>query len=142
MLDGLAGRVLAILRGTALPCYLDDWTWQQRKAHTVGQASDWDNGAFAHANAQYVSALALATDEDARLHVVFNIGADALRSYLDTDDYKNTYEHPVVEGKRLEPSERRRQVVSSVSASRRTATSAPYPSAVRGCASMASTAWC
>jgi hypothetical protein len=110
MLEGLARRVLSILRGTALPPYLEDWTWQQRIAHTLDQASDWDNGAFAQANAQYVSALALAKGEDARLHIVFNIGADALRSYLDTDDYKNTYEHPVVEGKRLAPSERRKHV--------------------------------
>jgi hypothetical protein len=95
---------------SSIPTYLSDMSWEERKDETIRQTSDWLDGAFAKANAMYVEATAAATDEKARLHVVFNIGADALRSFVLTDDYKNVYEHPLVEGKELRPSEKRKRV--------------------------------
>lgn len=93
-----------------VPDYLDKWSWAQRKEYALDQASDWLSGDFAEANAAYVHEIVLATANNARLHVVFNIGADALRGFVLTDDYKNVYEHPVIEGKELQPSERRKRV--------------------------------
>lgn len=92
------------------PDYLDA-TWEDRKKYVLSHASQWLDG-FVQANAAYVHEMALATSENARLHVVFNIGSDALRSFLETDDYKNVYEHPVVEGRRLYPSEKRIEIDS------------------------------
>jgi len=93
----------------ALPPYLDR-TWAQRKGDRLAQASDWLGGGFAQANAAYVHDTALTTGEHARLHVAFNIGTDALREFVQSDDYKNVYEHPVVEGKELRPSKKRMHV--------------------------------
>lgn len=119
MLNKLVDRVLSMLKArpsnvdaaaNAVPVYLDQWTWAQRKEHALGQASDWLDGGFAQANAAYVHETVLATADNARLHVVFNIGADALRSFMETNDYKNVYEHPVVEERSLGPSKKRVEV--------------------------------
>lgn len=88
--------------------YLDS-SWEDRKKHALGQASQWLDG-FVQANAAYVHEMVLASAENARLHVVFNVGSDALRNFLETDDYKNVYEHPVVEGKPLRPSKKRQEI--------------------------------
>ena len=98
----------------SVPDYLEKWTWAERLAHALGLTSDWFDGRFAQANAAYVQELAGATADIARLHVVFNIGADALREFMVTDDYKNVYEHPVAEGKELSPSKKRRHVDRTV----------------------------
>ena len=108
MIEKCVATLGGILRMSTHPDYLDA-TWEDRKKHVLGHASQWLDG-FAQANAAYVHEMALATSESARLHVVFNIGSDALRSFLETDDYKNVYEHPVVEGKELHPSEKRKYV--------------------------------
>jgi hypothetical protein len=42
--------------------------------------------------------------------MVVNIGADELLSFLETDDYKNIYENPVVGGRRRAPSKERVEV--------------------------------
>ncbi len=99
---------------SAAPAYLEQWTWSQRKAHALDGAPDWIDGGFARANATYVQQTALAIADNARLHVVFNIGADALRNFVLTDDYRNVYEHPVVEGKELRPSSKRIHIDSIV----------------------------
>ena len=98
----------------AVPDYLANWTWKERKDDALSHASDWLGGGFAKANVTYVREIVLATADSARLHVVFNIGADALRGFVLTDDYKNVYEHPVVEGKELRPSKKRLLVDSIV----------------------------
>ena len=120
MLNKVVKRLVAWLRpqpvyvsvpaaAEAPPAYLDR-TWAERKRDRLAQASDWLGGGFAQANAAYVHETVLATGEHARLHVAFNIGADALREFVQSDDYRNVYEHPVVEGKELRPSEKRKRV--------------------------------
>jgi len=52
----------------------------------------------------------LLTDPDAGPRVVINIGAEALLNFLATGCYKNLYEHPVVGGRRREPTPERIQV--------------------------------
>lgn len=93
-----------------IPDYLDSWTWDKRLTRALNETPDWFDGNFAKANSAYVQEIAAATGENARLHVIFNIGADALREFTLTGDYKNVYEHPVVEGKELAPSKKRLSV--------------------------------
>lgn len=93
-----------------IPEYLRDMSWKERKRQMLAKTSDWAGGAFAEANAAYVHETVLATGDDAHMHVVFNIGADALRTFVQSNDYKNVYERPVVEGKRLKPSQTRLDV--------------------------------
>lgn len=93
-----------------LPAYIDSWTWERREEDALSKTSDWLGGLFAEANAAYVHQLAIDTGASARVHAIFNIGADALQDFVLTDDYKNVYERPVVAGKALTPSATRERV--------------------------------
>jgi hypothetical protein len=86
------------------PPYLLHWDWARRRRELLSRMPDWMGGAFARTNADELSRLVTATGAQARLHVVFNIGADALRGYAASGQYFNVYERPVVEGKTLAPS--------------------------------------
>lgn len=93
-----------------VPAYWASWSWAERKAAVIAQTTDWLSGDFTTANVAYVAELVAASGENARLHVVFNVGADALRSFALHGGYKNVYEGPVIEGKHLAPSCTRKKV--------------------------------
>lgn len=107
---GLWQRIVAALGGPVVggfdrsPRYLLRWDWARRRRELLRRMPDWMGGAFARTNADDLSRLVMATGAEARLHVVFNIGADALRGYAASGQYSNVYERPVVEGKTLAPS--------------------------------------
>lgn len=81
-----------------LPHYISKWSWAERRSEVLKQANDWTLGQFSKANAVSIEAMACAQGKNARLHVIFNIGSDALRSYAQTGDYKNAYEQPTIVG--------------------------------------------
>ena len=49
-------------------------------------------------------------DDETGLRMVINIGADALLKFLDTGEYKNIYENPVIGGTARQPSKERIEV--------------------------------
>ncbi|RON65854.1 hypothetical protein BK669_04120 [Pseudomonas fluorescens] len=84
--------------------------WAQRKRQLLTGIDDSFLGGFAAANGAEVARIALADGKNAHLHVIFNLGADALAQYMRTDNYQNAYERPVVGSKVLEPSKKRQTV--------------------------------
>lgn len=93
-----------------LPPYIKKWSWTKRRSEVLKQANDWAFGKFSAANAKSVEAMASAKGKNARLHVIFNIGSDALRSYAQTGDYKNAYEQPTIVGATVNASPTRQHV--------------------------------
>lgn len=92
-----------------LPAYFA-LSWAERRQRVLDHSYDGFNGGFAAANSAEIKRMALARGDHAQLHVIFNIGADALAEYMRSDNYKNIYECPMVGSKVLKPSATRRQV--------------------------------
>ena len=93
-----------------IPTYFLERNWAQRRAEFVASPAQSIGIGFAEANAAAIRRLALAEGDAARLHVVFNLGAGALMTYLRSGDYMNAYQRPVVNGKERKPSPTRLRV--------------------------------
>jgi hypothetical protein len=91
---------VATVAPTARIDYLHQ-TWSQRKADFLANSGDSLAGSFKHANMKIVENAARGAQpkKPAYMHVVFNLGADALQNFLVTGDYLNAYQKPTVGGK-------------------------------------------
>lgn len=94
----------------ALPSYFTEPCWSLRREAVVAALPQSMGGGFAAANAAQIRANALATGCRARMHVVFNLGGQALLNVLNGGNYLNAYQRPVVNGKARPPSEERLKV--------------------------------
>ena len=83
-------------------------TWNQRKTNVLANSDDWFAGSFTQANIENVEYAA--GGKPAFVHVVFNLGADALGNFLQTGNYLNAYQKPVVGGQPRKPSASRKSV--------------------------------
>ncbi|WP_321917801.1 hypothetical protein [Paraburkholderia sp. J11-2] len=88
-------------------------SWADRREQLLARFSrEWPGVDFTLANADYIDSLTSPTSGN--VHVIFNLGADALRNFIEHNDYKNVYERPVVHGVRRQPSPKRIRVDSLV----------------------------
>lgn len=91
------------------PVYFGPRTWARRikdwakQARLKGQVTP-----FLEENLRVIRQMLTQSDTGPRM--VVNIGADALLSFLESNDYKNIYEMPVVGGQRREPTKERVEV--------------------------------
>jgi hypothetical protein len=95
----------------ALPASPFDYinrSWEERKKVLLAKSDDWFAGGFTKAN---VDAVEFAADgKRGYVHVIFNLGADALGNFLHSGKYLNAYQKPVVGGKLRGASKNRRKV--------------------------------
>jgi plasmid stabilization system protein ParE len=91
------------------PIYFSSRTWARRikdwiaQARAAGQATPFLDGNVAVMRQ-------ILTHPDTGPRMVVNIGADALLKFVETNDYKNIYDKPVVGGRRREPTKERIEV--------------------------------
>jgi hypothetical protein len=96
--------------GSSIPVYFSQWDWTRRIADIVAAPPASHGNDFVQANARLIRQYAALQGADAKVHVVFNLGAIALLDFLQHGDYKNVYERPVVNGRVRIPSNTRIKV--------------------------------
>lgn len=88
----------------AVPSYFTEPSWSLRRIAVIAALPPSMGAEFAAENARRIGEQARAKGRRTRMHVVFNLGADALLNYLRSGKYLNAYQNPVVNGVARAPS--------------------------------------
>ncbi|MES2757842.1 MAG: hypothetical protein V4693_10750 [Pseudomonadota bacterium] len=99
-----------------LPSYFTEPSWSLRRQAVMAALPQSMGGGFAAANAKRILGDARAKGRRTRMHVVFNLGADALLNFLRHGEYLNAYQRPIVNGKARQASRQRVRVDELIAA--------------------------
>jgi hypothetical protein len=89
--------------------YFSEGAWKERvEAWLKRRSSGGLINPFLNGNVRLVRQVL--EDQDTGLRMVINIGAEALLSFLQSNEYKNIYDEPIIGGRAREPSSERREV--------------------------------
>lgn len=88
----------------AVPSYFTEPSWERRRLAVMAALPQSMGRGFAAENVRRIGESACAIGPSARMHVVFNLPPDALLNYLNSGNYLNAYQTPLVNGQRRAPS--------------------------------------